>query len=539
MKLFSFYYKLNLSRKLVLISILILLSIFSIACNNIDVNISENPKSGNNSENSDVSSNRSPESGTLRLWMQEIDNFNPLVSNQLQFHQISNLIYESLVTIDENQKTTMLLANEIIVNSNSRVYKISIKENILFHDNTGLTPDDVVSTANFIMNLENNSKFAYLFNNVETVIVNEEMKIEFLLKMPDPFFIHKLIFPILQKSTLEEKDTYIYPGTGVYEIKNISRGNGIDIEIFSNNRNSSSYNVKRIRVYFLESTRSALGAFSDDKIDMVYLDDINYEIYRYRNDVIISKFPGNTFMFFEINTDKDKILNERDNFVYIKEFLSYAAYNMVDKEIISYSNFPFYTSFIDYDFKIHDENFEENLQNKLFEQSKTPLKFVYDVSDDFSSDIAINIEKNFKEKKIKIDLIGADTDNYDEYIENREYDIIIRKAKLNNNPDPSWLYFADPFNNVSGSDILKYPGDVAEYNATMEKFKRLYNNNHEIVLKPEFTIMLLETLDVSPYIGIGFRINGFMQSNRVVGLLKSNSFNKFYGIEDVWVWSGQ
>jgi len=542
MKLFSFNFKINSLNKIFLIFVLIALMISCISCDYSNINNSGTIDFPDISTDSETSFEDIPKSGTLRLWMQETNNFNPLTSDQFHFHQISNLIYESLVVIDENQEPVMILAKDINTEPDNKVYKVNLKENILFHDGSILNSDDVVSTVEFIKDPENSSKFSYLFNNIQDVIADGEYSVKFLLKTPDPFFIFKLTFPILQKDSLDAKDSNIYPGTGVYNIINISKNDGIDIEIFNNHTNASLYKIQRIKVIFLDGTRSAMGAFSDDKIDMVFLDDSNFEIYRFRNDVIISKFPGNTFMFLEVNIDKGNLLHEKNKFMYVKDLLKYTVQNKIDMELIHYSDFPFYSSLFCYEIyelKMQSDINNKELTNNPFSQSDSSIKFVYNADDEFSFRTAEQIKQTFDERKIKIQLIAADKDEYDELVEERNYDIILRRAVLDNNPDPSWLYIADPFNNVAGSDTLKYPTDHEEYNKVLMNFRKLYNNNYEIISNDEFSNMLIEISELSPYVGIGFRNNGMMQSNRVRGRMRSNSSNNYNDIEDVWIWSGQ
>ena len=140
---------------------------------------------------------------------------------------------------------------------------------------------------------------------------------------------------------------------------------------------------------------------------------------------------------------------------------------------------------------------------------------------------------------IKIELIGADNEKYEEFVKKGNYDIILRSAILDNNPDPSWIYLGDPYKNVYGSEVLDKYSEYTPYSETNRKLGTLYNNSNDIISKTEFYDILMKVKETSPYVGLGFIFNGMMQSKRVRGNLESDSFNKYNNIGDVWIWSGQ
>ena len=81
----------------------------------------------------------------LRLGISNFDTINPLLSNNKEVLNIDKLIFEPLITIDENYKTSLCLATECSKTSPTS-YVIKIDNNKKWHDGSPLIAKDIQFT---------------------------------------------------------------------------------------------------------------------------------------------------------------------------------------------------------------------------------------------------------------------------------------------------------------------------------------------------------------------------------------------------------
>ena len=90
----------------------------------------------------------------LRLAIAELDTINPILSHNRNVQEVTKIIYEPLVTLDENYKLEYCLAEEI-AKIDDLNYIIKLKKGILWENNTTFSADDVYFTIDTIKNERN------------------------------------------------------------------------------------------------------------------------------------------------------------------------------------------------------------------------------------------------------------------------------------------------------------------------------------------------------------------------------------------------
>ena len=97
----------------------------------------------------------------IRLSIAEFDTINPILSKNRNVQEISRIIFEPLVTLNENYKLQFCLADDIVKQDDLN-YLISIRKGVLWHDGTDLTAKDVKFTVDKIKDVNNERNFKYL-----------------------------------------------------------------------------------------------------------------------------------------------------------------------------------------------------------------------------------------------------------------------------------------------------------------------------------------------------------------------------------------
>lgn len=503
-----------------------------------DNNISAN---SNNKINSGVSS-EPVVSGTLRLWMQKPDTLNPLVSKRSSFNGLIPIFYEGLYQINDRQQAVGQIAKSCIVGANNLSYTIKLNENVKFHDGSKLVGADVISSVFLIKNPVNASPFFNDLSNVSTVIANSTNEITFMLVKPDPFFVYKLIFPVLPDAAIKNTGITIFPGTGPYKIISYKPLEGIAAELYTQHKDAKDFKIKKISILELEDTKAAMKAFGDDLIDMVVMNDAGYENYYLRNDISMARFQSGSFLFFQFNESAGKPLNNAARKDYIRDYIKFAdVAAKMQKEQLIVSKYPFFTD--DPLLKTSMTSLYTSLTDfsktaTPFTKADPPIKIVYSADNKLGKKIVEQTKEFMTYKGINVVVAEILPKNYTAVLKTGDYDIALREAVLDNNPDPSWMFFNNPNRKIIGSDTLAKGGNPL-FVTNLAILERFYTNTTEPISADVFNRAVTDMFQYGPYAGLGFRINSVLLSKRVNGQLESNAFNKYNNIKDVWVWSGQ
>lgn len=94
---------------------------------------------------------------------------------------IFDLMYDSLITIDDNYQPQAGLAESWTQTGNGRTWTFTLRQGVLFSDGTEMTANDVVATANYIIscakdtNLTNKGYYANLRYFVKEIKARDQL----------------------------------------------------------------------------------------------------------------------------------------------------------------------------------------------------------------------------------------------------------------------------------------------------------------------------------------------------------------------------
>jgi peptide/nickel transport system substrate-binding protein len=142
-----------------------------------------------------------------------INSMNPLYASTSSERTLSKLLFSSLVTPDTSGNLGNNLARSVRVDSTSKVWTVTLKDNIQWSDGQPITADDVVYTVDLIKNPTAKTTVAVNFANVKVERADERTVI-FTLPTVYAAFTETLDFPIVPKHILGEIDpSLIYENT--------------------------------------------------------------------------------------------------------------------------------------------------------------------------------------------------------------------------------------------------------------------------------------------------------------------------------------
>ena len=157
------------------------------------------------------------ESTEINLGIAAFDNMNPIISNNKYVQEISKLIFDSLLNLDETYKIQTGLAKDWAKTS-SNTYVIKLKDNVYWSNGEKFTATDVKFTIDKIKEL--GGVYSANVGNITNVEIVDSYTIKINLEHEQNFFEYNLTFPILSKANYGENSLdYVTPLlTGMYQI---------------------------------------------------------------------------------------------------------------------------------------------------------------------------------------------------------------------------------------------------------------------------------------------------------------------------------
>ena len=178
----------------------------------------------NKNNNDEINELNIQESNYIHLTMLFPTTINPILNKDKSVGYIMNLIYDGLFEIDENYNVEQRLVEKYTKSSDGKSINIKLNSDAVWHNNKEVTSGDVSFTVDLIKKT-NDSPYADLVKNIESIHISDSKNFTINLKENDPFAIDKLTFPIVSKERLgnlktDEVSQYKYNllGNGPYKI---------------------------------------------------------------------------------------------------------------------------------------------------------------------------------------------------------------------------------------------------------------------------------------------------------------------------------
>ena len=468
----------------------------------------------------------------LNIGIIEYDTINPILSTNRDVQYINKLIFNSLIDISYDFKIKNNLANEFS-KINDITYIVKLKDNVYWHDGERFTANDVIFTIN---NLKKNSISSIYKDNVKDikeVQIIDDYTIKIILNNKVEFFEYLMCIPILASHSYDDNfnsKTNVLIGTGKFKIAKIE-GDSIILER-TNIQNTSK--IVKINLILKETAKDLYESFSKEEIDFLITENIQYEDYLGNLGYNVNQCANREFDYLVLNNEnkilRDKQIRKVINCVIDKNEIIYNIYDNKYKT----SKFPLdYGSYlnessdeIEYDINkaksILIENGWKITNNTWMKNGRIlKLKLLVNKENEKRVQAAKNIKEQLEKFGIKVNIIAANTNTFNNYIKYKNYDMILAGNVVSNNPNLV-TYIGD--NNLSNFNN-------EEVNNIINQIKRI--DNQEEFLKDKYSKLKEIYKEEMPFISLYFN-NLYIVSNKSLkGDLQGNWYNVYYNI-DSW-----
>ena len=264
-------------------------------------------------ENKPNNDTQTESDNSITIGVVELDTYNPLISKSVTAKNMLSFMFEPLFMINENGKTEGVLASGYQLAPDGKSIRVNLKQNVLWHDGTLFTADDVVYTINVLMNTD--TDYAELVSDVMSVRKDGADTVTVIFDRSVPDTASLLSFPIIKNNSM---NTDFKPvGTGPFfmdydKLSAYSAYYGDKPKLESVNIKSVPDNDKFISLF----NASVIDVANSDMLDMnQYMPRSNAKVYDYlSNELVFVGFNVNdeVFRFSEARRSVSEIIDRRD-----------------------------------------------------------------------------------------------------------------------------------------------------------------------------------------------------------------------------------
>ena len=499
----------------------------------------------NNKENENgasISTVTTKQKGTkLTLGISDLDTINPIITKNKNVQNITRLIYEPLFNVTEDGKLEPCLAEEWAT-TDSRTYIIKLQSSIEWSDGKIFSSNDVKYT---IDRLKETDKSVYADNvkYVQEVDIIDNTTIRVILSKEVSHFEYYLNFPILSSEFYGEENFWktkknkAPSTTGKFKISEVSEKT---IILTKNdnwwNKENNNFIIETININKYSSVAELYNAFKLGRIDLIATENINYQKYIGTIGYKITEIEGRSFVFVALNT-QNMYLSDKNVRKAIRSAINKS--NIVSKvygNMYSTANFPLTLN--SYLVKINEENYYKvddvktnltlggwNLRNGTWQKTidyktvRLELNLIVNKADSNRVKVAQYIQKSLSEQGVIINIIQASNKDYQSYLSNKNYDMILCESTISISPDLSTYFGNDNLANFSSNEtneIMNSIQNITDEEGLKAKYQRLYEIYNEEV----------------PYIGISRSKIAVITNSYLSGDIRARWYNLFFGFNE-------
>jgi len=162
--------------------------------------VSKKPSNDEDSKANEISLDRD---NTLIYGAESMDSqFNPVLGSM----HFGDLLFRGLMTTDENCQPQCDIATSYKISDDLLEYTFKIRDDVLFHDGTKLTIEDVIFTLKSVIDEKINSSQRDGFLQIDNVEKVDDTSLRITLNEPFPALLDKLTIGIIPEHCFEGKD---------------------------------------------------------------------------------------------------------------------------------------------------------------------------------------------------------------------------------------------------------------------------------------------------------------------------------------------
>ncbi len=560
------------------IFILVLVNIFLlVAC---DLSQPAEPSPSGNDQNIDNTNKevKPQEGGQLRIPVQGLESWNPLIAKTTDSVNFLSLIYEGLIGYDSDLKKIPKLASDWQVSEDGRLWTFNIRKDAKWHDGTSITAEDVIFTYNILKEGVLNSVYQYnIFDNDNILEIglknNDKYSLFVRLAEPSSKLLDIFTFPVISKDYYEsveniikiQKDLTKAPlGTGPYKVAEEYFSEDQESIILVRNEDwwGRRPYIDKIIGKIYTNKEEARKAFMQGELDLVDTMIVYVNNKSVEEDTKLYRFMTNYYEFLGLNSESELIKDPK-----IRKALAYA----IDRrEIISkvYLNnaqtvdVPIPSNHWLYDnaYRLYDYDIDrakrllkeagwqdldgDGILDKTVDNQKIELKIklVSNSGNDLRRDVLSLIKSHLELVGFKVETQIADMETIaKDLLATNQFDALLTGYYLDNALDLSFAFHSREIVEIDDiedlDEIDSIPNNFIKYrNSELDSLLDLASHSYDLnELSSVYQNIQDHMTRELPIISLYFRTGSLLVNPKLYGIDKPSQLSLYRNIEEWFI----
>lgn len=560
------------------IFILVLVNIFLlVAC---DLSQPAEPSPSGNDQNIDNTNKevKPQEGGQLRIPVQGLESWNPLIAKTTDSVNFLSLIYEGLVGYDSDLKKIPKLASDWQVSEDGRLWTFNIRKDAKWHDGTSITAEDVIFTYNILKEGVLNSVYQYnIFDNDNILEIglknNDKYSLFVKLAEPSSKLLDIFTFPVISKDYYEsveniikiQKDLTKAPlGTGPYKVAEEYFSEDQESIILVRNEDwwGRRPYIDKIIGKMYTNKEEARKAFIQGELDLVDTMIVYVNNKSVEEDTKLYRFMTNYYEFLGLNSESELIKDPK-----IRKALAHA----IDRrEIISkvYLNnaqtvdVPIPSNHWLYDnaYRLYDYDIDrakrllkeagwqdldgDGILDKTVDNQKIELKIklVSNSGNDLRRDVLSLIKSHLELVGFKVETQIADMETIaKDLLATNQFDALLTGYYLDNALDLSFAFHSREIVEIDDiedlDEIDSIPNNFIKYrNSELDSLLDLASHSYDLnELSAVYQNIQDHMTRELPIISLYFRTGSLLVNPKLYGIDKPSQLSLYRNIEEWFI----
>lgn len=533
------------------LKLLFLISLLCVACSgcnppwqNSDTGYQED-SAGENAENTQKNEAKVPGENELILAMNTPKTLNPLYNTQGNVEQALYLIFSPLINIEEDGSIVSNLAESWVSNEANTALTITLRKDLVWHDGTPLTSDDVIFTMNQIQAIPD-CPYKVAVENVQTVERIDDSSFKIIYKQSFSGNLQTLFFPVIPKHIYNVEDSgsmSIAPiGSGPYQYDHTVPLESVEL-VANDHYFKGKPKIEKVKIKFIPDEESSLYAFKQGLIDLVYTHKTDWGKYTNNKANKAYEMVSSIYEFIGLNMNRGIFQNRniRTALVYglnredlIR--LYYLGHAVVTDSPISPISYLKDTALVTktYDkekakFLLVQEGYQLDEETGMMMKEGQPLAFKLLVNNESMErmKVAKEIQKMYKEIGVSVEIEEVNQATYMQRISKREYETFLGAYQLAPALD---LSFA-----LHSSSIAKGTNYTGYRDAKMDELLQQAFVASPQTVHEAYNQLQQYLAEANPYVSLFFKKSVMMTKNKLAGPIKPTPLNIFANVESWYI----
>ncbi len=478
----------------------------------------------------------------LRLSMQNPSTLHPIYNMDKSVQQNLNLIFDTLVTIEEDGSIRPNIAESWVYLPEENSLTLRIQEDIKWHDGEALTANDVVFSVETIKKATQ-SPYKLSVANVANIQALDAQTVQIAYRQPFSGAFQSLFFPVIPAHIYDQPEsvssTLDPVGSGPYRYERYTLYK--DLTLTANDAYfKGKPQIETITVMITPDQKSALDAFEQKLIDVIYTDVMDWGKYANNKSSHIYEIRSQYYEFMGVNFNKPLFQNENIRMILLlgidRESLlgrHYLGHGTVTDTPISPTSYLYDKTLQikQYDKErakllLGQEGYVYDKDKKLFTKNGLPLSFKLLVNAENSDRVGVakTMQAMYKELGIELVIEEVDKVTYAERVYNKQYEAFLGGWRLSYIPDLSFAFHS--------SQIQKGDNFVSYQDEQMDTLLSQAYNATPYMIEEAYAALQHYIAQQNPYISLYFRNGALIAGNNITGIENPSPLNVYQNIHE-------